>query len=83
MGPSPDLVLQEAHVAVQQGVGGGQDAHRLHPGAALHRALHRHVGETRQAEVAPLPEVTMGEGGGGELMEDRGRRERERLKGTS
>ena len=56
-------MLQEAHVAVEQGVGRGQDPHRLHPRPPLHRALHRHVGEAGEAEVAALPEVAVDRGG--------------------
>lgn len=53
----PNLVLQEVHVPVKQGVGRRQDAHGLHPGAALQLTLHRHVGEAGQAEEGPLPEI--------------------------
>lgn len=53
----PDLMLQEAHVAVEQGVGRREDPHWLHPGAPLRRALHRHVGEAGQAKVGALAEV--------------------------
>lgn len=53
----PNLVLQEVHVPVKQGVGRRQDAHGLHPGATLQLALHRHVGEAGQAEEGPLPEI--------------------------
>ena len=42
---------------VQQGVGWRQDAHRLHSGATLQLAFHRHVGEAGQAEEGPLPEI--------------------------
>lgn len=53
----PDLVLQEGHVAVQQGVGGGQDSHRLHPGSSLQLTLHRHVSKTGQPEVTAFAEI--------------------------
>lgn len=56
-GHVPNLVLQEVHVPVEQGVGRGEHAHGLHAGAALQLALHRHVGEAGQAEEGPLPEV--------------------------
>ena len=52
-------MLQKAHVAVEQGVGRRQDPYRLHPRPPLHRALHRHVGEAGEAEVAALPEVAV------------------------
>ncbi len=55
----PDLVLQEAHVAVEQCVGRRQDPYRLHPRPPLHRALHRHVCKAGEAEVAALPEVAV------------------------
>lgn len=55
-------MLQEAHVAVEQRVGRRQDPHRLHPGAPLLSALHRHVGEAGEAKVAAFPEVAA-EGG--------------------
>lgn len=58
----PDLVLQEAHVAVEQGVGGRQDPNRLHPGPPLHRALHCHVGKAGEAKVAALTEVAVERG---------------------
>ena len=57
VGHAPNLVLQEVHVPVQQGVGWRQDAHGLHPGATLQLAFHRHVGEAGQAEEGPLPEI--------------------------
>lgn len=56
-GHVPNLVLQEVHVAVKQGVGRGEDAHGLHARTALQLAFHRHVGEAGQAEEGPLPEV--------------------------
>lgn len=59
---SPDLVLQEMHVAVEQRVGGTQDSHRLHPGAPFQLALHGHVGEAGQAEVAALAEISVRQG---------------------
>lgn len=55
-------MLQEAHVAVKQGVGRRQDPYRLHPRPPLHSAIHRHVGKAGEAEVAALTEVTV-EGG--------------------
>lgn len=53
----PDLMLQEAHVAVEQGVGWREDPDRFHPGSPLRCALHRHVGEAGQAKVGALAEV--------------------------
>lgn len=58
----PDLVLQKAHVAVEQGVGGRQDPNRLHPRPPLHRALHCHVGKAGEAKVAALTEVAVERG---------------------
>lgn len=55
----PDLVLQEAHVTVQQGVGRRKDPHRLHPCPPLCCALHCHVGKTGEAKVAALTEVAV------------------------
>lgn len=55
----PDLVLQEAHITVEQGVRRRQDAYRLHPRPPLHRALHCHVGKAGEAKVAALPEVAV------------------------
>lgn len=53
----PNLVLQEVHVPVEQGVGGREDAHRLHPGTALQLALHGHVGKAGQAEEGTLSKI--------------------------
>lgn len=53
----PNLVLQEVHVPVQQGVGRREDAHRLHACTPLQLTLHRHVGEAGQAEEGPFPEI--------------------------
>lgn len=53
----PNLILQEVHVPVKQGVGRRQDAHRLHPGATLQLTLHGHVGEAGEAEEGPLSEI--------------------------
>lgn len=53
----PNLVLQKVHVAVEQGVGRRENAHGLHPRAALQLALHRHVGKAGQAEEGALPEI--------------------------
>ncbi len=55
---SPDLVLQEVHVAVKQSVGGRQNSHRLHPRSTLQLALHRHVRKTGQPEVAAFTEIS-------------------------
>lgn len=52
-------MLQEAHVAVEQGVGRREDPYRLHPRPPLHRALDWHVGKTGEAKVAALPEVAV------------------------
>lgn len=52
-------MLQEAHVAVEQGVGRRQDPYRLHPRPPLRRALHRHVGKAGEAEVGALTEVAV------------------------
>lgn len=52
-------MLQEAHVAVQQGVGRGQDPDRLHPRPPLLCALHCHVGKASEAKEAALPEVAV------------------------
>lgn len=60
----PDLVLQEAHVSVEQGVGRRQDPYRLHPRSSLYRALHSHVGEAGQAKVVAFPEVAADRGEG-------------------
>lgn len=53
----PNLVLQKVHVAVEQGVGWREDAHRLHPSASLQLALHRHVGKAGQAKEGTLPKI--------------------------
>lgn len=53
----PNLVLQEVHVPVKQGIGRREDAHGLHACATLQLALHRHVGEAGQAEEGPFPEI--------------------------
>lgn len=53
----PNLVLQEVHVAVEQGVGWREDAHGLHAGATLQLTLYGHVGKAGQSEKGPLPEV--------------------------
>lgn len=55
----PDLVLQEVHVAVKQGVGGRKNSHRLHPRSSLQLALHRHVSETGQPEVTAFTEISI------------------------
>lgn len=55
---SPDLVLQEVHVAVKQSVGGAQNSHRLHPRSSFQFTLHRHVSKTRQAKVASFTEIS-------------------------
>ena len=55
---SPDLVLQEVHVAVKQRVGGGQDSHRLHPRSSLELTLHGHVCKTGQPKVAAFTEIS-------------------------
>lgn len=59
---SPDLVLQEMHVAVKQSVGGTQNSHWLHPRASFQLTLHGHVGETGQAEVAAFTEISVKQG---------------------
>lgn len=56
-------MLQEAHVAVEQGVRRGQDPDRLHPRPPLLRTLHGHVGKASEAEEAALPEVAVESGG--------------------
>ena len=53
----PNLVLQEVHVPVKQGVGRRQDAHRLHTCTTLQLTFHRHVGEAGQAEEGSLSEI--------------------------
>ena len=55
---SPDLVLQEVHVAVEQSVGGRQNSHRLHPRPSLQLALHRHVRETGQPKVGAFAKIS-------------------------
>lgn len=55
----PDLVLQEAHIAVEQGVRRRQDPYWLHPRTPLHGALHCHVGKAGKAKVGALPEVAV------------------------
>lgn len=55
---SPDLVLQEVHVAVEQSVGGRQNSHRLHPRPSLQFALHRHVRETGQPKVGAFTKIS-------------------------
>lgn len=46
------------HVAVKQSVGGTQNSHRFHPGSSFQLALHGHVGETGQPEVAAFTEIS-------------------------
>lgn len=70
----PDLVLQEAHVAVEQGVGRRQDPYRLHPCPPLHCALHWHVGKAGEAEVAAFTKVAVD---GREREGEKGRRRHE------
>lgn len=53
----PDLMLQEAHVAVEQCIWWWEDPDRFHPGTPLCRVLHRHVCEAGQAKVGALAEV--------------------------
>ena len=56
----PDLRFQKLHVSVQQGVGGGQYSHRLHPGSTLHLTLNSHVlkaGQTKHVLFAEIPAV--------------------------
>lgn len=55
---SPDLVLQEVHIAVKQSVGGRQNSHRLHPRSSLQLTLHGHVGKTGQPKVAAFTEIS-------------------------
>lgn len=52
------MVLQEVHVAVQQGVGRRQDSHRLHPRTALQLTLHRHVCKARQPKVTSFTKIS-------------------------
>lgn len=53
----PDLMFQEAHVAVEQRIRWREDPDGFHPGTPLRCALHRHVGEAGQAKVGALAEV--------------------------
>lgn len=73
-------MLQEAHVAIEQGVRRRQDPYRLHSRPPLHGALHCHVGKAGQAKVAALPEVAAG---GGERDSQGDRRSHESWKANS
>lgn len=56
---SPDLVLQEVHVTVEQSVGRRQNSHRLHSRSSFQLTLHGHVCKTCQTEVATLTEISV------------------------
>lgn len=77
----PDLMLQEAHVTVEQGVRRREDPYGLHPRPPLHRALHRHVGEAGEAKVGALAEVAADGREGGENETDRRSHESRKAKG--
>lgn len=53
----PNLVLQEVHVPVEQGVGGREDAHGLHSCTPFQLTFHGHIGKAGQAEERPLSKV--------------------------
>lgn len=77
----PDLMLQEAHVTVEQGVRRREDPYGLHPRPPLHRALHWHVGEAGEAKVGALAEVAADGREGGENETDRRSHESRKAKG--